>query len=87
LRENNSSFPVGGFQTSPPQVELGDVSPVVFDHLPTLFLIVAVAVSGLWEVILNDFRLFDVRLVDFKRLLPWWQKTGSGHRLGHRRRL
>jgi len=51
-------------------IESGEVGPVVFDHLPTWWLIARGAVSarlpGVW--IFDEFRLFDVQLVDFKRL-------------------
>jgi len=63
------------------KLELGEVDPVVFDHLPRWWLIGECAVterSQFMERLLYEFRLLDVRLIDSCRFPPWRPLTGSG---------
>jgi len=59
----------------------GDVGPVVFELLPTGWIVTS-GVSERFPVrrsaFFDELRMFHVGLVDSKRFSPWRQQTGSG---------
>ena len=60
----------------------GDVGPVVFDQLQTWWPIARGSGSDRFPAcrtrFFDDFRLFEVGLVDSERFPPWRQWTGRG---------
>ena len=55
----------------------GEIGPVVFDELTTWWLMTRGGVLECFPAcqtrFFDEFRLFEVGLVDSKRFPPWWQ--------------